>query len=68
MLFQTTSSYLLFYARQSDGRDTRKRGVDRSLSVSFEEEVEIGSQKFRERHDSQSMEMDPNRIEEEDSV
>ena len=33
--FQSSSSYVLFYARQSDGGDTHKRGVDRSLSVPF---------------------------------
>ncbi len=31
--FQSSSSYVLFYARQSDGRDTHKRGVDRLLCV-----------------------------------
>ena len=56
---------MLFYARQSEGR--RVSGLlNRSLSVSFEEEVKAGKQRFREKSDSQSMDMDTNRIEEEE--
>ena len=54
---------MLFYACQSEGR-----WVSGLLNrcVSFEEEVKAGKQRFREKSDSQSMEMDTNRIEEEE--
>ena len=51
--------------RQSEGRRI-SGSLNRSLSVSFEEEVKAGKQRFCEKSDSQSMDMDKNRIEEEE--
>ena len=52
---------MLFHACQSEGR--RVSGLlNRSISVSFEEEVKAGKKRFREKSDSQSMDMDTNRI------
>ena len=50
----STSSYVLFYRRCTEG----KRAVgslDRSLSVSFDEELKESKRKFRQKQNSQSM-------------
>ena len=62
-LVQSTSSYVLFYRRCTEGK--RAAGsLDRSLSVSFDEELRESKCKFRQKQNSQSMEVDTNRIEE----
>ena len=51
----------MFYQRKTEGKRGIPDVLNRSLSVSFEEEVKEGHHKFRK----QSMDVDSNRIEEE---
>lgn len=55
---------MLFYARQTEGRTGGRRGVDRSLSSSFDDEVKQLTRP-QERSTQQQAAMDTNRIEEE---
>ena len=53
----------MFYRRCTEGKRVA-RSLDRSLSVSFDEELQESKRKFRQKQNSQSMEVDTNRIEE----
>ena len=57
---------MLFYKRRTEGKRVPEK-LNRSLSVSFEEEVKEGHRRFREpQHTNQSkMDIDSNRIDEE---
>ena len=60
-LSQSPAAYVLFYHRRTEGRPAGRSELNRSLSVSFEEEVKKGS-RFRPSNETpqlaESMEVD----------
>jgi ubiquitin carboxyl-terminal hydrolase 4/11/15 len=60
----SSASYVLFYQRRTEGK--RVPQVNRSLSVSFDEEVKEGQKKFHKGQVTQSMDVGSNKIEEEE--